>query len=116
MCYQISEGARSLIKKLSLKTRKFIGNTTMDPQLALLMANQAMVCPGDVVLDPFVGSGSLLVSAAQFGGFVVGADIDFLMLHAKNKPSRIKQKVSWDAVLRKWLTVRVLDEGEGGKC
>lgn len=66
----------------------------MDPQLALLMANQALVQEGDVVLDPFVGSGSLLVSAAQFGGFVVGGDIDFLMLHAKSKPSRIRQKVS----------------------
>lgn len=65
----------------------------MDPQLSLLMANQALVQEGDLVLDPFVGSGSLLVSAAQFGGFVVGGDIDFLMLHAKNKPSRIRQKV-----------------------
>ena len=33
------EGQRSLFMKHSIKTRKFIGNTTMDPQLALLMAN-----------------------------------------------------------------------------
>ncbi|XP_008201367.1 tRNA (guanine(10)-N2)-methyltransferase homolog [Tribolium castaneum] len=88
----IANGLRQLIRKLSLKTRKFIGNTSMDPQLSLLMANQAQVKDGDIVLDPFVGSGSLLVAAAEFGGFVLGGDIDYLMLHARTRPSRIKQK------------------------
>ena len=40
----------------------------MDAQLAIIMANQAQVKLGDMVLDPFVGSGSLLVAAAHFGG------------------------------------------------
>ena len=31
----------------------------MDPQLSLYMANQALVKPGDIVLDPFVGTGKL---------------------------------------------------------
>ncbi|RZC34191.1 tRNA (guanine(10)-N2)-methyltransferase -like, partial [Asbolus verrucosus] len=88
----VASGLRQLIRKLSLKTRKFIGNTSMDPQLSLLMANQAKVKNGDLVLDPFVGSGSLLVAAAEFGGFVFGSDIDYLMLHARTRPSRIKQK------------------------
>lgn len=65
----------------------------MDPQLSLLMANQAKIKNGDIVLDPFVGSGSLLVAGAEFGGYVFGTDIDFLMLHARTRPSRISQKV-----------------------
>lgn len=65
----------------------------MDPQLSLLMANQAKIQTGDLVLDPFVGSGSLLVAAAEFGAYVFGSDIDYLMLHGRTKPSRIKQKV-----------------------
>lgn len=65
----------------------------MDPQLSLLMANQAKVNSGDIVLDPFVGSGSLLVAAAEFGGYVLGGDIDYMMLHAKTRPSRKKQMV-----------------------
>lgn len=64
----------------------------MDAQLSLLMANQALVKDSDFVFDPFVGTGSLLVSAAKFGGFVLGADIDFMMLHARCRPSRITQK------------------------
>lgn len=89
----ITEGQRNLMHKLSLKTRKFIGNTSMDPQLSLIMANQAQVQNGSLVIDPFVGSGSLLVAAAEFGGYVLGSDIDFLMLHARTRPSRVKQKV-----------------------
>lgn len=65
----------------------------MDPQLSLLMANQAQIKDGDLVFDPFVGTGSLLVAAAQFGGYVFGADIDYLMLHGRTRPSRISQKV-----------------------
>ncbi|KAG8036313.1 hypothetical protein G9C98_003636 [Cotesia typhae] len=88
----IADGQRNLIQKLSLKTRKFIGTTSMDPQLSLLMANQAQVKNGDIILDPFVGTGSLLVAAAQFGGYILGADIDFMMLHARTRPTRITQK------------------------
>uniref|UniRef100_A0AAR5QI18 tRNA (guanine(10)-N(2))-methyltransferase TRMT11 n=1 Tax=Dendroctonus ponderosae TaxID=77166 RepID=A0AAR5QI18_DENPD len=88
----VASGLRQLLKKLSLKTRKFIGNTSMDPQLSLLMANQAQVNSGSIILDPFVGSGSLLVAAAEFGGYVFGSDIDYLMLHGKTKPTRIKQQ------------------------
>lgn len=60
----------------------------MDPQLSLLMSNLAKILPGDLVLDPFVGTGSLLLPAAMFGGYVIGGDIDFLMVHARNRPSR----------------------------
>lgn len=89
----IADGQRSVINDISLKTRKFIGNTSMDPQLSLLMANQAMIKPNDFVYDPFVGTGSLLVAAAKFGAYVTGSDIDYMMLHAKTRPSRISQKV-----------------------
>uniref|UniRef100_A0A1B0ERY9 tRNA (guanine(10)-N(2))-methyltransferase TRMT11 n=1 Tax=Glossina morsitans morsitans TaxID=37546 RepID=A0A1B0ERY9_GLOMM len=89
----LANGQRHLIKEISLKNRKFIGNTSMDAQLSLLMANQALVEPGNIVFDPFVGTGSLLVSAAKFGGYVLGADIDFMMLHARARPSRITQRV-----------------------
>lgn len=89
----LAHGQRHLIKELSLKQRKFIGNTSMDAQLSLLMANQAMVQEGDLVFDPFVGTGSLLVSAAKWGGYVLGADIDYMMVHARCRPSRISQKI-----------------------
>jgi len=92
----IGEGQRQLITKLSIKKRKFIGNTTMDPQLALLMANLGLVENGTFVLDPFVGTGSILIAAAEFKGITFGGDIDFLTLHAKSKPSRKGDKKRGD--------------------
>ncbi|CAK1579047.1 unnamed protein product [Parnassius mnemosyne] len=89
----IADGQRDLIQRHSLKRRQFIGNTSMDAQLSLIMANQAQVLPGDILLDPFVGSGSLLVAAGHFGAHVWGSDIDFMMLHARSRPTRVGQKV-----------------------
>ena len=89
----IADGQRSIIKDVSLKARKFIANTSMDPQMAFLMGNQGLCQSGSLCYDPFVGSGSILVSAAKFGAYVMGSDIDYLMIHGKTKPSRIAQTV-----------------------
>lgn len=84
----LGEGQRHLITKQSIRNRKFIGNTTMDPQLALLMANLGKVDSTSLVWDPFVGTGSLLLAAAEFKGHVFGGDIDFLQLHARTRSTR----------------------------
>lgn len=88
----ICDGKRDVIHKLSLKSRKFIGNTSMDSQLSLIMANQAKIGNGSLVLDPFVGTGSLLVAAAYFGAYVFGNDLDYLTLHGKAKSTRCNKK------------------------
>jgi len=84
----ICSGQRKLIGHYSLKTRKFIGNTSMDSMLGMIMANMACVRPNTLTCDPFVGTGSLLISAAHFESYVVGADISYNILHAKGKSSR----------------------------
>ncbi|KAF0295650.1 tRNA (guanine(10)-N2)-methyltransferase [Amphibalanus amphitrite] len=88
----LCDGPRAAIKAHSLKTRAYIGNTSMDPELALIMANMARVRSGDTVYDPFVGTGSLLVAAAHFGGHVLGTDIDYLTVHARTRPSRVQER------------------------
>jgi tRNA (guanine10-N2)-methyltransferase len=47
----------------SLKKRKYIGPTSCDARLAFVMNNLARVKPGSMVLDPFMGTGSLVRSA-----------------------------------------------------
>lgn len=44
------------------------------------MANQAKITPGTIVLDPFCGTGSLLLAASHFGAITVGGDIDSRVL------------------------------------
>lgn len=84
---------RSAIHNFTLKKRAFIANTSMDAMLSLIAANSARVKPNDIVYDPFVGSGSLLVAAAYKGAYVIGSDIDWLLLHGKSKPTRKGEKV-----------------------
>ncbi|XP_042860219.1 tRNA (guanine(10)-N2)-methyltransferase homolog isoform X1 [Penaeus japonicus] len=88
----VTDGQRELIDKFSLKKRTYIGSTSMDPQLSFIMANFAQVQTGEVVVDPFVGTGSVLVAAAHRGAYVWGWDIDYLTLHARTKPTRHSQK------------------------
>ena len=43
-CIQIEEGsARPLMKKFDVKKRVFYGNTSMEAEISLLMANQTLV-------------------------------------------------------------------------
>ena len=53
--------------KYTLKKRPYLGPTSTDHLLAFLMANQGQVQPGDFVLDPFVGTGSIAVACTVFG-------------------------------------------------
>lgn len=85
---QLTQGDRATIHAINLKERTFIANTSMDPMLSLISANCAKVKPNDVVYDPFVGSGSLLIAAAHMGAYVMGSDIDWMLLHGKSRPSR----------------------------
>lgn len=93
----IGQGQRHLLQHYSLKTRHFIGNTSMDPQLSFLMANQGQACQGSFVFDPFVGTGSILVSCSHFGSHVIGSDIDFTLLHGRGRSSRANRQGKWRA-------------------
>lgn len=92
----LAKSSRATLKQFSLKTRTFIANTSMDPLLSLIASNSARAGPNNLVYDPFVGSGSLLVAAANMGAYVMGADIDWALLHGKSKPSRKGETIRKD--------------------
>ncbi len=68
---EIGAGDRSLVSKYELSRRKYLGPTAMDAEIALLMVTQALVQPGQLVYDPFVGTGSILIAAAHFGALTM---------------------------------------------
>jgi DNA methylase len=49
--------------------------TQKPDELGRVLARMANIGPGDMVLDPFVGSGALLVGARERGAHVIGCDI-----------------------------------------
>ena len=80
-----ASGARRIIDLHDLKKRAYLGPTSMDAELSLVMANMGLVRPGTVCLDPYVGTGSLLVACSQFGAFCMGSDIDHRVLRGKGE-------------------------------
>ncbi|KAG6955278.1 hypothetical protein JG688_00011946 [Phytophthora aleatoria] len=73
-------GARDLVDQQTLKRRAYIGPTSMESEMALLMCNMALVQPGDLVVDPFVGTGSVLIPCGTHGAMCYGTDIDIRVL------------------------------------
>ncbi|XP_077018943.1 tRNA (guanine(10)-N(2))-methyltransferase TRMT11 isoform X5 [Tamandua tetradactyla] len=88
----IADGQRELIESYSVKRRHFIGNTSMDAGLSFIMSNHGKVKENDIVFDPFVGTGGLLLASARFGAYVCGTDIDYNTVHGVGKASRKNQK------------------------
>ena len=104
-----------------LSQRPFIGTTTMPPLPAHLCALAARVGPGMRVLDPFCGTGSMLIAAASLGAqSVVGSDVDGESLGVDSTvPTMIETDTSDGAsgadraAGRAVATVSGLGEGQG---
>ncbi|TID29260.1 hypothetical protein CANINC_002056 [Pichia inconspicua] len=87
-----SEGA---VERYDIKKRPYFGTTSFDAELALFTCNIGQVLPGELIYDPFVGTGSFLVAAAEFGGITIGSDIEFLTLKGKEPNRRLKNNFDY---------------------
>lgn len=77
------------LNSYSLKKRCYLGPTSMDAELSSIMTNLGKVRRGQLVLDPFCGTGSILLSCAFRGAFCVGTDIDIRVLRGKSKDENV---------------------------
>lgn len=106
LCRQVA-GGRSIDKKLKhgdkayfqqydLSQRAVLGPTTLENELAFIMANCVRAQPGQLVLEPFCGTGGLLVALSHFGARLVGGEIDIRVVkgwrvaYTKNKAAAMK--------------------------
>lgn len=83
---EVGAADRKLLPTYQLRSRKYIGPTAMDAEIAFLMANQGLARPGKLIFDPFVGTGSILIAAAHFGAMTMGADIDIRVVRDGRGP------------------------------
>ncbi|KAG6896803.1 hypothetical protein C0992_005953 [Termitomyces sp. T32_za158] len=80
----LEEGsARHLVGKFDVKKRVYYGNTSMEAEISLLMANQTLAAPGKLIYDPFMGTGSMAYTTSHFGALVFGSDIDGRQMRGK---------------------------------
>ena len=80
---------RSNLEQYSLKKRSYLGPTSMDSELSLIMTNLAQVQKGTIAFDPFVGTGSILLTAALRGAYTFGTDIDLRVLRGRSEDENI---------------------------
>ncbi|KAJ1463033.1 hypothetical protein M885DRAFT_504549 [Pelagophyceae sp. CCMP2097] len=96
-----------LLTKYKLTDRPYIGSTTMDAELALIMARAARVEAGSLVLDPFAGTGGVLLATTHFSktqGWAADVDARVLLAgtpHCDDGAVSLKDQVLVDAVLAK---------------
>lgn len=70
------------------RKRPFFHPSAMPAKLARCMVNLAQCKVGDVVLDPFCGTGSFLVEAGLIGCRVVGFDVQLRMVRGSKRNLR----------------------------
>lgn len=80
---------RGGIDQYGLKNRRYLGPTSMDAELSFVMTNLGQVERGSVVFDPFVGTGSILLSCALRGAYCVGSDIDLRVLRGRSEDENV---------------------------
>lgn len=98
-----ASGEKAFYSRYELSERAVLGPTTMDNQLAFIMANCACAKPGSIALDPFCGTGGLLIATTHFGAQVYGGEIDLRVIkgwrvaYTKNKEAAQKVTKSQQA-------------------
>ena len=57
----VATGDRSPLSKYDLKKRRYLGPTSMDVEMGLIICNMIQARPGGVVWDPFCGTGAFIL-------------------------------------------------------
>jgi tRNA (guanine10-N2)-methyltransferase len=80
---------RGGVDHYSLKKRAYLGPTSMDAELSFVMTNLGQVRKGTIAFDPFVGTGSILLSCALRGAYCIGTDIDTRVLKGRSEKENV---------------------------
>jgi len=72
---------REFMKRV-IEKRPYRTNTSLQPKIARLLVNMARVKKGMRIIDPFCGTGSIIMESASMGIESVGMDRDPEMVHA----------------------------------
>jgi len=95
LLYELPAHARPIQERttqLALRKRAFLSTSTLPADRALLLCNLALArAPrsGATVLDPYCGSGGILLAAAALGAHTVGSDLDWRLVSNTPWPVRI---------------------------
>ena len=78
--YRIGQISKKHFFNLKPHKRPFFYPGSMSPKLARTMVNLTRIHAGETLLDPFCGTGGILIEAGIIGTRVIGTDIDYKMV------------------------------------
>lgn len=82
---KISEVDVSQFRKRKVQNRPFFSPISMHPKLARALVNLSSVKRNEVLLDPFCGTGGIILEAGLIGAKIVGSDIEKKMIEGCKK-------------------------------
>jgi tRNA (guanine10-N2)-dimethyltransferase len=89
---QLYENPRWLFDKRKPSQRDYFMPTSMHPLLARSIVNLARPQEGSLFLDPFVGTGGILIEAEKIGCYCIGSDIKVEVIRGARK--NVSEKTS----------------------
>ncbi|MCX8204478.1 MAG: THUMP domain-containing protein [Candidatus Nezhaarchaeota archaeon] len=77
---RVAEAKRRCFEERRPRRRPFFHPSALEPKLSRLYVNLSRARRGDVLLDPFSGTGSILIEASLIGCTPLGIDLDPMMV------------------------------------
>jgi tRNA (guanine10-N2)-dimethyltransferase len=71
---------RSQFEKRKVQHRPFFSPISLHPKLARALVNSSQIKKGEKLLDPFCGTGGILIEAGLVGSQIIGCDIEKKMI------------------------------------
>jgi len=81
----LSENDKSYLRERKPESRPFSKPVSLSPKLARIMVNLALLKQGDKLLDPFCGTGGILIESGFMDIYVEGADADREMIEGAKR-------------------------------
>jgi tRNA (guanine10-N2)-dimethyltransferase len=80
LCILRYERDRKELEQRRAPMRPFFSPVSLHPKFGRYLVNVSMTKPGDLILDPFCGTGGILIEAAMMGRRIIGSDISLSMV------------------------------------
>ena len=82
---KIAEINKSQYEERKVQNRPFFSPISLHPKLARALVNISSIKEGEILLDPFCGTGGLLIEAGLIGAKIIGSDIEEKMINGCKK-------------------------------
>jgi tRNA (guanine10-N2)-dimethyltransferase len=82
---KIAEIDRSQYEKRKVQFRPYFSPISLHPKIARVMVNLSSIRDNEILLDPFCGTGGILIEAGLIGARVIGSDIEKKMIDGCEK-------------------------------